>query len=77
MVHLQELDEVTSYKIDVLAESLGNPDPLNPASGFALNFNTLVTGSGLLLTYLIVLLQFKTAEDDDETRILPYNDDSH
>ncbi len=50
------------YKLGVLEEELGRSEPIRPRGVFALNLETMVGGLGLLLTYSLVLIQFKMSE---------------
>ena len=44
--------------------------PINPFSAFSLSNSTLIGTFATILTYLIVLVQFKAAEDKEKTKIL-------
>ena len=44
--------------------------PINPFSAFSLSNSTLIGTFATILTYLIVLIQFKAAEDEEKTKSL-------
>ena len=44
--------------------------PINPLSAFSLSNSTLIGTFSTILTYLIVLIQFKAAEDEEKTKSL-------
>lgn len=44
--------------------------PINPVSAFSLSNSTLIGTFATILTYLIVLIQFKAAEDEEKTKLL-------
>ena len=44
--------------------------PINPLSAFSLSNSTLIGTFATILTYLIVLIQFKAAEDEEKTKSL-------
>ena len=58
----RDLDEETREQLEVVISKMEEPKPISPCSAFAVNhagfLNTMTTS----FTYLIVLLQFKTAE---------------
>ena len=44
--------------------------PINPLSAFSLSNSTLIGTFATILTYLIVLIQFKATEDEEKTKQL-------
>ena len=44
--------------------------PISPFSAFSLSNSTLIGTFATILTYLIVLIQFKAAENQDKDKIL-------
>ena len=44
--------------------------PISPFSAFSLSNNTLIGTFATILTYLIVLIQFKAAENQDKDKLL-------
>ena len=58
------LDEIQLLTQDLRYYS---ESPLTPASAFSLSTNTLLGAYGTILTYLIVLLQFKVSEKPTDT----------
>ena len=63
-------DEGMKYELDSLEDQLSNETPLKPCDVYVLNRETMNAGLGLLLTYTIVLIQFRIA-DSKETSIDP------
>ena len=49
--------------------------PINPFSAFSLSNGTLIATFSTILTYLIILIQFKATEDEEKTTLL--NDMQH
>ena len=49
-------------QLDVLITRYSNPGPMRPLDMFNLNFASAASTAGLLLTYLIVLMQFRAGE---------------
>ena len=47
------------YKMELLFKRLSNPNPLCPANVFNLNKSTILSSSAAIVTYLIILMQFK------------------
>ena len=56
---LHEVDPVSYKSLKILEKRLSNHSPLSPGSAFALSNKGLVTTFSVLLTYIIVLIQFK------------------
>ena len=56
-------DECFKYKLTVLEADLGNPEPLKPLGAFVLDKSAAAASLGLMLTYMLVLMQFKIAEE--------------
>ena len=61
-----------SRKIKILTQNVKDrsTSPIHPFSAFSLSNNTLVGTFATILTYLIVLVQFKAAEDEVNTKTL-------
>ena len=59
-------------KLDLLKQDLKNycTSPINPLSAFSLSNSTLIGTFATILTYLIVLIQFKATEDEEKTNLL-------
>lgn len=62
MSNFESLTENEKYDFGCLLNQLSVETPMRPMNGFQLNFNTILAGLGLLMTYTIVLLQFKIDE---------------
>ena len=50
--------------MEYLMEEFSSPCPIRPADMFDMNLATMISLAGLLLTYVIVFLQFKMGEGD-------------
>ena len=50
--------------MEYLMEEFSSPCPIRPADMFDMNLATMISLAGLLLTYVIVFLQFKMGEKD-------------
>lgn len=61
-----KLDTIKLLKKDL--KDYGH-SPINPFSAFSLSNSTLLGTFATILTYLIVLVQFKAAEDDNQTKL--------
>ena len=51
----------------ILQNRWTNPKPITPGSAFVLSNQSLVAAFSILLTYLIVLIQFKLSESETTT----------
>lgn len=65
-------DEMNFNCIKVLKQDMKDKaaSPINPFSAFSLSNSTLIGTFATILTYLIVLVQFKAAENQDKDKIL-------
>ncbi len=61
-VRESSLDEEERARLDVLVERFSTEAPIQPMHVFNVNFATGASLSGLVLTYIIVLLQFKVGD---------------
>ena len=61
--HFRHLDPEDNVKLDHLMAEFSVPYPIRPADMFDMNLATMISLAGLLLTYVIVFLQFKVGED--------------
>ena len=61
-----------SRRLKILTQNVKDrsTSPIHPFSAFSLSNNTLVGTFATILTYLIVLVQFKAAEDEVNTKTL-------
>ena len=55
------LPEDQKYSLNVLESRLGEHEALKPMGAFTLDSSTSTAAIGLMMTYMVVLLQFKTA----------------
>ena len=64
--------DLRSRKIKILKQNVKHrsASPIQPFSAFSLSNNTLVGTFATILTYLIVLVQFKAAEDEANTKAI-------
>jgi len=64
--------DLRSRKIKILKQNVKDrsASPIHPFSAFSLSNNTLVGTFATILTYLIVLVQFKAAEDEANTKAI-------
>ena len=64
--------DLRSRKIKILKQNVKDrsASPIHPFSAFSLSNNTLVGTFATILTYLIVLIQFKAAEDEANTKAI-------
>ena len=60
----RSLSEYEKCKLKVLIRKFGEQGSIKPHSSFQLNYTTGLSLTGLLLTYIIVLLQFNLNECD-------------
>jgi hypothetical protein len=60
--YLEGLDVTSEKQLQELCKALKKDVPLNPYSLFVMNKSALFSAVTTSLTYIIVLLQFKTAE---------------
>ena len=63
--HFRHLDSEDRVRMEYLMEEFSAPCPIRPADMFDMNLATMISLAGLLLTYVIVFLQFKIGEVDD------------
>ena len=65
-------DDVNSNHIKILKQDMKDKaaSPINPFSAFSLSNSTLIGTFATILTYLIVLIQFKAAENQDKDKML-------
>ena len=61
-----------SNRFKILTQNIKDKSfsPINPFSAFSLSNSTLIGTFATILTYLIVLIQFKAAEDEEKTKAL-------
>ena len=57
-----ELTENEKSKVDLLLERFSNRAPFRPLDVFDANFASAASLAGLIITYVIVLLQFKQSD---------------
>ena len=65
LANIEMLSQGSLTALDNLLDQLSEGSPISPLSAFSLDNSTIASGFGLMLTYTIVLLQFKTGEDFD------------
>lgn len=64
-----KLEDEEARQLDVLISRFSSTDPpIRPCDVFNMNTTSFVSIGGIILTYLIVLLQFKVGADDDGNR---------
>ena len=59
MEHLTSLSEIDRTKLKILIKRFDDPAPIKPKSSFDLNLPTAISAAGLIVTYLVILVQFK------------------
>ena len=64
---LRELPSKARHNLEVAVERFSKPAPIRPLDVFNLNLASGASIVGLILTYIIVLLQFKVSEDRGDT----------
>jgi len=64
---LRELPSKARHHMEVAVERFSKPAPIRPLDVFNLNLASGASIVGLILTYIIVLLQFKVSEDRGDT----------
>ena len=71
-IEQKRLIDIRSGYIKLLREDVKSKckSPINPLSAFSLSNSTLIGTFATILTYLIVLIQFKAAEDEEKTKSL-------
>ena len=52
------ISEETKLKLGDLIDALSNPSMIRPCDLYDLNLSTVLSMNGLILTYLIILIQF-------------------
>ncbi len=62
VTHAESLSKSSMRQLDVLIDQFSRPAPIRPKNVFDLNLASGASVSGLMLTYLIVMLQFKLSE---------------
>ena len=67
--HFRHLDSEDCVRMEYLLEQFSAPCPIRPDDMFDMNLATMISLAGLLLTYVIVFLQFKIGEGD--TNVAP------
>lgn len=60
--HISKLTPEQMYKLKALCKQLDNPTPMTPLGLFSMKQSALLSAFGTSLTYIIVLIQFKTTE---------------
>ena len=75
-VHLLERfkfkdEETDEHEVELLRQDLRyySESPINPFSAFSVSTSTLVGTFGTIVTYLIVLLQFKVTEYTESRKV--------
>jgi len=53
---------VPNQSLSILMNRLSNHAPISPYSTFSLSYRGLVASFGVLLTYIVVLMQFKSSD---------------
>ena len=64
----KNLDSEDAKKLDVLISRFAETSPIRPCGVFDMNAANFVSIGGIILTYLVVLLQFKFSAEKDENR---------
>ena len=60
--HGDKMSAKEKCQIDALSTIFSNEGPIRPKNVFNLNFASLASTGGLLITYFIVLVQFRAGE---------------
>ena len=60
--HGDKMSHKEKYRIDALCVIFSNEGPIRPWNIFNLNMASIASTGGLLITYLIVLVQFRAGE---------------
>lgn len=63
VTHVEDLDENECNILHLLINQYDDASPIRPKDTIDLNYNTELTAAGLMLTYMVVLLQFKIGEN--------------
>ena len=71
-LHMKKSQDGSLDTIHILKQDLKDHEysPINPFSAFSLSNSTLIGTFATILTYLIVLIQFKATEDEEKTKLL-------
>ena len=71
-IQMNKLEDVNFSRIKVIKQDLKDMSvsPITPFAAFSLSNSTLVGTFATILTYLIVLIQFKASENQDNDTIL-------
>ncbi len=56
------MDEENKHKLAILLDQLGVAGIYRPSNAFEMNYSTGIGAAGIILTYIIVLMQFKVGE---------------
>ena len=62
-----KLDRRLKWKIQVLEDRLSRPNAISPYFAFNMNRSTFLPGLATVLTYLIIVIQFKLTEVPDDS----------
>jgi hypothetical protein len=57
-----ETNEVLEFKAKYLLKCMKQPDPIRPCHMFGVNRSSLLACASTVITYMVVMLQFKTSE---------------
>ncbi|XP_059081955.1 uncharacterized protein LOC131879610 [Tigriopus californicus] len=60
-------DNQTQHKLKILLKRFGNFYPIRPCGSFTLCRSSAISAGGVLLTYIIVLLEFRFSETDQKS----------
>ena len=71
-IQMNKSDDVNFSRIKVIKQDLKDMSvsPITPFAAFSLSNSTLVGMFATILTYLIVLIQFKASENQDKDKML-------
>ena len=59
MEHQESLSKADKIKLRILIKRFDDSAPIKPKSSFDLNLPTAISAAGLIVTYLVILVQFK------------------
>ena len=71
-IQMNSYDDAKSPYLKIMKQDIKDKaiSPITPFSAFSLSNSTLIGTFATILTYLIVLIQFKAAENQDKEKIL-------
>jgi hypothetical protein len=62
MENMEYFDESTTARMNILIDNFATISPIRPLDSFNLNWSTGIAACGVLMTYIVVLLQFRISD---------------